>query len=370
MSRNLYLGVQLAPYRLDYYNYLHDHMNCEIYFQLHSFKGQLFSTEELEKQCSFTPHYLEIIRIGGDRQIVKGLHRIIKKIDPAVIFVPEFSVLALQVIAIKKLFGYRYKIVSQCDDSYDMLVHGGFSRLHGLSRKLMMPLIDNLILLDTRAVTWYQEHYRKGIFMPLIIDEKKQNADFKKKAKNIAQALRKQYELDAVKAILFVGRLIDVKNLFALIEACRKLDFAYQLIIVGDGEMRQQLEHYAKEVGANVLFAGRQNGANLTAWYYVADAFVLPSYMEPFGAVTNEALLCGCNCCISELAGSACLIKDGENGYTCNPHSIGDIADKITKTCRLPKSELQESKMPYKFADSMDKMITDMQPLLHVYIFI
>ena len=58
--KNLYLGVALAPYRLDYYNYISEHMNCDIHFQLKGFEGQLFSTEELEKKCTFTPKYLKI----------------------------------------------------------------------------------------------------------------------------------------------------------------------------------------------------------------------------------------------------------------------------------------------------------------------
>ena len=53
--------------------------------------------------------------------------------------------------------------------------------------------------------------------------------------------------------------------------------------------------------------------------------------LEPFGAVTNEALLCGCNCVISKVAGSACLIEEGKNGFLVDPHSVDDIAEKITR---------------------------------------
>ncbi len=361
--KNLYLGVLLAPYRLDYYNYLHEHMNCEIYFQLHGFEGQLFSTEELERQCTFTPHYLQITRLVGDRQMVWNLRQVIRQLRPEVVIVPEFSVLAIQVMLLKKLFGYKYKVVSQCDDSYDMLEHKGFSRLHGLSRKLLMPFMDDLILLDKRSTDWYQAHYGKGIFMPLIIDETKQDAGTLSEARTLAKDLRGR---DGVKTILFVGRLIDVKNLFVLMDACRKLDFPHRLVIVGDGELRRQLEEYAAKTGTEVLFAGRQNGANLLAWYYAADVFVLPSFLEPFGAVTNEALLCGCNCCISRLAGSACLIEEGKNGYLCDPHDVDDIARQITRTAELPCDGQRNSKMPYTFSVQMDRLIEGMKPLMKV----
>lgn len=146
-------------------------MNCNIYFQLKGFEGQLFSTEELEKKCTFIPKYLKITRLMGDRQVVWGLRKLIKENKPEFIMVPEFSFLAMQVILIKKLFGYKYKIISQCDDSYAMLEGKGFSRFHAWSRKLCMPFMDNLILLDSRAQNWYQQHYHKGIFMPLLTDD-------------------------------------------------------------------------------------------------------------------------------------------------------------------------------------------------------
>lgn len=352
--KNLYLGVALAPYRLDYYNYISEHMNCDIYFQLRGFEGQLFSTEEVEKKCTFIPKYLKITRMMGDRQVVWGLRKLIKQYKPEFIMVPEFSFLAMQVILIKKLLGYKYKIISQCDDSYAMLMGKGFSRFHEWSRKLCMPFIDNLILLDSRAKAWYQQHYHKGIFMPLLTDDNKTIVTDEVKAK--AVQYKKQYGLYGVKTLLFVGRLVKVKNLYSLLKACSLLSFNYKLIIVGDGELKESLEKEAKELRVNVAFVGRKNDSDLTAWYYCADVFVLPSVIEPFGAVTNEALLGGCNCVISQLAGSACLIEEGINGYLADPNSVDDIAKQIGKACQLPIDFSRSSKMFITFIGAMQTM--------------
>lgn len=352
--KNLYLGVLLAPYRLDYYNYISEHMNCDIYFQLKGFEGQLFSTEELENKCIFTPKYLKITRMMGDRQVVWGLRKLIKENKPEFVIVPEFSFLAMQVILIKKLFGYKYKIISQCDDSYAMLMGKGFSRFHAWSRKLCMPFIDNLILLDSRARTWYQQHYHKGIFIPLLTDDK--TACFNDDVRAKAEQYKSHYELDGVKTLLFVGRLVDVKNLSSLLKACSLLSFDYKLIIVGEGLLRDSLENEATELNVNVEFVGRKNGVDLTAWYCCADVFVLPSIMEAFGAVTNEALLGGCNCVISKLAGSACLIKEGVNGFLADPYSVDDVAKQIDKACQLPIDSARSSKMFITFADAIKSM--------------
>lgn len=353
-NRNLYLGVLLAPYRLDYYNYISEHLNCDIYFQLRGFEGQLFSMKDLEEKCTFIPKYLKIKRLMGDRQIVWGLVSLIKKANPQFVMVPEFSFLAIQVILIKKLLGYHFKIISQCDDSYAMLTGKGFSRFHSWSRKICLPFMDNIVLLDSRAKDWYQEYYHKGIFMPLLTDDSRYtiSGEIRSKAENY----KTQYELNEGKTLLFVGRLIDVKNLPSLFLACSFLKFKYKLIVVGDGALREELEKKASKLQISIEFVGRKNGEDLIAWYYCADVFVLPSLMEAFGAVTNEALLCGCNCVVSKVAGAACLIEEGKNGYLVDPYSVEDIAAKITKACQLPIGAERSSKMPMTFASAMKNM--------------
>ena len=354
--RNLYLGVALAPYRLDYYNYISEHMSCDIYFQIRNFDGQMFSTEDLDRNCHYVPKYLDVWHVGKDRWIVRGLKQLIDAADPDFIIVPEFSFLAMQVIALKKLCRKKFKIVSQCDDSFAMLVSGGFSKLHAFSRRLCVPFMDDLLLLDNRAADWYRKRYHKGIFIPMIQNEEVLSPEEREKAIVMSGQLKNQYVLEGQKILLFVGRLVEVKNLFRLIDACTKLEFKYKLVFVGDGVLRKQLEEYSSKKEVNTLFVGQKNGLELTSWYLCADVFVLPSTMEAFGAVTNEALLCGCNCCISEVAGSACLIADGKNGCLCNPHDTDDIARGLTKVGSMPIDMERKSKMKYEFNAVMNDL--------------
>lgn len=354
--KNLYLGVALAPYRLDYYNYISEHLNCDIYFQIRNFEGQMFSTEDLERKCHFVPKYLDVWHVGKERWIVRGLKKLIDAAAPDFIIVPEFSFLAMQVIALKMLYRNKFKIVSQCDDSFAMLVSGGFSKLHAFSRRLCVPFMDDLLLLDNRATDWYCKRYHKGIFIPMIQNEVGLSSEEREMAFKMSGHFKKQYALEGLKTLLFVGRLVEVKNLFRLIDACSKLDFKYKLVFVGDGVLRKQLEEYSSKKEVNALFVGQRNGIELIAWYLCADVFVLPSSMEAFGAVTNEALLCGCNCCISEVAGSACLIEDGKNGCLCNPFESDDIARGLTKVGSMPIDMERKSKMKYEFNAVMNSL--------------
>ena len=316
----------------------------------------MFSTEDLERKCHFVPKYLDVWHVGKERWIVRGLKKLIDAAAPDFIIVPEFSFLAMQVIALKMLYRKKFKIVSQCDDSFAMLVSGGFSKLHTFSRRLCVPFMDDLLLLDNRATDWYCKRYHKGIFIPMIQNEVGLSSEEREKAFMMSRHFKKQYALEGLKTLLFVGRLVEVKNLFRLIDACTKLDFKYKLVFVGDGVLRKQLEEYSSKKEVNALFVGQRNGIELIAWYLCADVFVLPSSMEPFGAVTNEALLCGCNCCISEVAGSACLIEEGKNGYLCNPHDTDDIAQGLTKVSSMSIDMDRQSKMKYDFNAVMNSL--------------
>lgn len=351
---NLSFNVLLAPYRLDFFNYLYEKFNCKIFFEQRNFDGQLFSSDKLEKQCLYIPQYLKIKKIGH-RNLATNIPSIIKQNDPSVIFVPEFSLTTIQVIFYKLWKRKRFKIVSVCDDSYDMIQGNGFSKLHHYARKIIMPFINEIILVDKKAVDWYRKKYKKGIWMPIILNEKRMIPYLNSlvpKANKIKEVYKDK------KILLFAGRLIDVKNIPVLLQAYKHLKEQYYLVIVGDGEKKKELQDLCKQLNIDVLFTGQQEGDDLYSWYKAADIFILPSYREAFGSVTNEALLAGCMCVISKHAGSSCLIEEGVNGYTFNPYSADDLIQCIEKCKCNPAISNHDSKMQVSFIERMNNLIS------------
>lgn len=357
--RNLMLGVCIAPYRIDLYNYLYTHFKCEIFFQYQDIALENFEITSLYSQCCYKPHFLRCGHIGK-RQIIYGLREIIKLYQPEYIFVPEFSILAIQILFVKKIFGYKYKIISICDDSYDMLMGNDFSIQHRWARKMITPLLDNLFLVDNKVSTWYQKRYKKGVWMPIIADEKRLRNIYASLLP-LSEKINRKYGLEGHKVILFVGRLIALKNVSQLIEAYSSVKEFAKLVIVGDGECRKSLELLDKKMGTKVIFVGRKEGNELLAWYNIADIFVLPSIQEPFGAVTNEALLAGCYSLVSEKAGSSSIIISGENGEIFDPYSVGELAQLLDKHIKKIKNKscvkLKDNLMKLSFADMLDKAL-------------
>jgi len=122
---------------------------------------------------------------------------------------------------------------------------------------------------------------------------------------------------DGPPVILGIGRLLSQKDFPTLIRAFARVleQRPCRLIILGEGELRRQLEALVAELSL-------QNKVALPGWSdnpYSAMAraalFVLSSNYEGLGNVLIEALACGCPCVSTDCpSGPAEILQDGEIG--------------------------------------------------------
>lgn len=100
---------------------------------------------------------------------------------------------------------------------------------------------------------------------------------------------------DQPPVILAVGRLVKVKDFTTLIEAFARLyqQHSVRLIILGEGELRQELEALVQTrgLGDSVELPGFVD--NPFAYMRCSAIFVLSSRREGFGNVLVEAMACG-----------------------------------------------------------------------------
>ena len=109
----------------------------------------------------------------------------------------------------------------------------------------------------------------------------------------VLKALGIDKEFDHV--VAFVGRLAAMKRVHILLQAAKLYEDEHiATLIAGDGDLRDNLEHMAKELELkNVFFLGNQPHEVLHSIYNIADCSVIQSKKEPFGLVALEALACG-----------------------------------------------------------------------------
>lgn len=163
--------------------------------------------------------------------------------------------------------------------------------------------------------TKYGMNHKRVLLMPMMID----NDKFRDK-----EYLNKQY---SPFTFLYVGRLIECKNLDVMFKAFSKLSKTnnnVKLNIVGGGILE---DYYKKEYSNdNIIFKGKKFGNDLHSEYKSANAFILPSSSEEWGLVINEAMSAGLPVIVSNEVGAKYDLVDNKNtGFVFNYNSEDEL---------------------------------------------
>ena len=100
-----------------------------------------------------------------------------------------------------------------------------------------------------------------------------------------------------------VARLTEVKNQKFLIKLMEELSVnneEFKLLIIGDGELKEELKEMVEESNLvqKVIFTGLKE--NVNDFYNAMDIFLLPSFSEGFGLTALEAQTNGLYCLVSD----------------------------------------------------------------------
>lgn len=137
--------------------------------------------------------------------------------------------------------------------------------------------------------------------------------------------------------ILSVGNLVELKGHHLTIEALNALPDA-QLVIVGDGEARDNLLQLARAQGMQhrVRLVGRVPNAELARWYSAADVLVLASSREGWANVLLESLACGTPVVATQVGGTAEVVTDPRVGHLLAERSAAAIAAGVRAMLQDP----------------------------------
>lgn len=142
--------------------------------------------------------------------------------------------------------------------------------------------------------------------------------------------------------LLFVGALDSAhrfKNVDGLIRALPRLSADTVLWIVGDGNLRPELQRLVTATGvqSRVRFWGNKTHEDLPAFYNAADIAVLPSiHTESFGLVLVESMASGTPVVATALPGVRTVVQDGVDGLLVRPGSLEDLAQALKRLLSDP----------------------------------
>jgi glycosyltransferase involved in cell wall biosynthesis len=142
-------------------------------------------------------------------------------------------------------------------------------------------------------------------------------------------------------ALVWVGRMVPVKGLDVLIDACVALDrrgLDVSLHLAGDGPLAAALRRQVEQAGIarKVDFAGTVPHGHLADWYRAADVTVLPSLSEGVPNVLLESIACGTPFVASDVGGIREIADDRADRLVTAGDS-GALADGVAELLRQPR---------------------------------
>ena len=145
--------------------------------------------------------------------------------------------------------------------------------------------------------------------------------------------------------LVCVGRLSEQKGHFLLMQAAKKLvdkGITYKLVLVGDGELRSEVEAFIRQHGleSTIEITGWCSNATVLSHIEASKALVLPSFAEGLPVAIMESLALGRPVITTYIAGIPELVKHEENGWLIPAGDIDTLADAMESALKTSQDEL------------------------------
>lgn len=300
---------------------------------------------------SFVCHYINLttaknledighFRLGKIVEFAKLLHRIrktIKQLKPGLVYVTpnakggafykDFVVVEMiKSMGCKVIVHYHNKGVATCQDK----------RLDDKLYRIFFKNIKVILLADALYQDVEKYVKRENVFIcPNGIPESLDVEPTSERNNVIPQ-------------LLFLSNLLVDKGVLVLLDALKILKergYSFVCNFVGGETAEIDATRFAKEVekrGLNdmAVYLGKKYGAEKNEEYRKSDIFVFPSLNEAFPLVNLEAMEFKLPIVASDVGGVTAEIKDGENGFVCEPGNTDAFVKSISKL--LDDSELRK----------------------------
>jgi glycosyltransferase involved in cell wall biosynthesis len=141
--------------------------------------------------------------------------------------------------------------------------------------------------------------------------------------------------------MLYVGKLAPRKDPGTLVAAAALYDHSSHVLVAGDGSLRDELRRQAARLGVALTVLGFMNQTEIPLAYCAADMLVLPSLVEPWGLVVNEAMCAELPVVVSSRVGARLdLVIPGLNGAVFRAGDARSLARVIAPI--VESAELRE----------------------------
>ncbi|MEX1036983.1 MAG: glycosyltransferase family 4 protein [Sneathiella sp.] len=125
----------------------------------------------------------------------------------------------------------------------------------------------------------------------------------------------------------------------------------WQLLVIGDGERRQDVEAALAPIGERAVYLGAMTPEELPAWYEFADIYVWPAHGEAYGMAFLEAEGCGLPVVAGNIRGVPDVVRDGETGILTPPGDTDAFARAVEELLRNDQLRLAMGQKAREFVE-------------------
>jgi colanic acid/amylovoran biosynthesis glycosyltransferase len=151
-------------------------------------------------------------------------------------------------------------------------------------------------------------------------------------------------DLPAVRTplIVCVARLVPVKNLAMLLQACAILSahgMKFRCVLVGDGDLREELEELRRKLNLAecVEMTGLAAQSEVLRWWQRATVAALSSHDEGMPVSLMEAGACGVPAVATRVGGIPELVEHAVTGLLTAPGDAQAMADALARILANPR---------------------------------
>lgn len=133
--------------------------------------------------------------------------------------------------------------------------------------------------------------------------------------------------------LVTASRLVEKNGISDVIEALPRLPAHIKFLILGTGELENQLKDLAAHLNVSdrVIFLGFVEHKDLPKYLKISEIFVRPSISEGLGNSFIEAMAAGIPVIATPVGGIPDFLTDNKTGFFCEVKSPKDIADAVKK---------------------------------------
>lgn len=157
--------------------------------------------------------------------------------------------------------------------------------------------------------------------------------------------IRKKYNIEDKFVIGNVARFMKQKNhdfLLDLFKVILEKEKETILILIGDGELQNEMKQKAIELGVekNVIFLG--NIANVYEIYQAMDVFILPSLFEGLPVVGIEAQASGLKCFMSDTITNEVVVSNNVEFLNLKKDSLEKWTEIMLKARKYERKDMSK----------------------------